>query len=119
MTAKLRLLVNCSFTIITCFVLTQCSKPYVAVRSDEYQEERTARLRYRLNEMLVLYKGTPRQSKRDSIRAALQGAGINLDSLKVRSCNTCNSYVELWSANNIHTVIHGEKVAAGTVSGGS
>jgi hypothetical protein len=64
-----------------------------------------------------MYKNVPTQASRDTIRKRLEDAGITADS--VQSCNSCNSYVELWHGADIHTVIHNEGIRAGTVSGGS
>jgi hypothetical protein len=106
------------FALTTCFHSCTCSKKlYEPVRSDEFRGDNSAEVRYKSDEILVMYKGVPTEAQRDTIRKALQEAGITPDSIK--TCNSCNAYVELWQAADIHTVIHDEGIRAGTVSGGS
>ena len=106
------------FALITCFHSCICSnKLHEPVRSDEFRDDESAEVRYRSDEILVMYKGVPTEAQRDTIRKALQDAGITYDTF--RSCNSCNAYVELWEGADIHTVIHDEGIRAGTVSGGS
>jgi hypothetical protein len=93
--------------------------PVKPVRADESWKDNNAQERFKANELLIFYKGIPTQAKRDTIRRALESAGVNPDSITIRTCNSCNSYVELWQGENIHTVISGEGVVSGTVSGGS
>jgi hypothetical protein len=93
--------------------------PAKPVRADESGRDNYAQQRYKANELLVLYKGTPTQAARDTIRHTLEAAGVNPDSINIKTCNSCHSYVELWQGRNIHTVISGEGIVAGTVSGGS
>ena len=71
---------------------------------------------YRPNEMLITYKKKPTDKDRDTIKQKLQEAGIDIDSLKIRKCNNCNEYVELWHADKIETTIHADGIQAGTVS---
>ena len=106
------------FALATCFHSCTCSN-HEPVRSNEFVRDKSAEHRYTANQILVMYKGTPSDAKRDTIRQALEAAGINADSVKIRTCDSCNSYVELWQGANIHTVIHEEGIRAGTVSGGS
>ena len=106
--------------LIVCFHSCTCSQEtWEAVRSDEFPRDQSAEHRYRANEILVMYKGTPSDAARDTIRQRLEAAGVNSASVTIRTCNSCNSYVELWQSANIHTVIHSEGIRAGTVSGGS
>ena len=104
------------FALATCFHSCTCSN-HEPVRSNEFVRDKSAEHRYTANQILVMYKGTPSDAKRDTIRQALEAAGINADSVKIRTCDSCNSYVELWQGANIHTVIHEEGIRAGTVSG--
>lgn len=117
MNPKFRSLLPSLFVIIACFY--SCTHTYKPVRSDEFKQDRYAERRYRANEILVMYKGIPSDARRQTIKNALQAAGINPDSVKIKTCNDCNAYVELWEGSEIHTVIHEEGIRAGTVSGGS
>jgi subtilisin family serine protease len=109
------------FVIITCLHSCTCSDQgsYEPIRSDEFEKDNAAGYRYKANEILVMYKGKPSPGKRDTIRQALENAGVDSDSVTIRTCNSCNAYVELWQGANIHSVIHDEGIRAGTVSGGS
>lgn len=108
------------FAIISCFHACTCShKAYEPVRSDEYRDDQSARHRYHADEILIMYKGVPTPEKRDTIRQALLNAGVDTASVTIKTCNSCNAYVELWQAAEIHTVIHDEGIRAGTVSGGT
>ena len=111
-----------AMAIISCLLRCTCSddaKPVQPVRFDEYVKDDSAPLRYVADEIIIMYKGIPDQAKRDSIRKRLDNANIPVDSIKIRTCNSCHAYIELWQAKDIHTVIHGEEISAGTVSGGS
>jgi hypothetical protein len=122
MTLKYPLMAIYTVAIISCFFRCTCSdepRSYEPIRSDEFIRDNSASVRYKANEILVLYKGTPSRAKRDDIRLKLHQAGIDTTAINVRVCNSCSAHVELWQANDIHTVIHGEEIRAGTVSGGS
>lgn len=105
------------FAVITAFHSCTCSNknPYEPVRSDEKRGDNSATVRYKADEILVMYKGVPSQAKRDTIRMRLEAAGVQADTVK--TCNSCGAYVELWQGDEIHTVIHDEGIRAGTVSG--
>ena len=116
----LRVLGYLVLVIIVAAQSCTCSKkPLEAIRFYEKQDDKTADFRYVKDEIIVAYKGTPTQEKADKIKAALTEAGIDLSTLNIRRCNTCGSYIELWHAPDIHTVIHGEIIRGGTVSGGT
>ncbi|HLT73655.1 MAG TPA: hypothetical protein VKZ68_01175, partial [Ohtaekwangia sp.] len=122
MTRKYPLMAIYTMVIISCFFRCTCSKDhpsYEPIRSNEFVNDNSASVRYKADEILVLYKGIPTQEKRDTIRLKLHQAGIDTSSINVRVCNSCAAHVELWQAQDIHTVIHGEEIRAGTVSGGS
>lgn len=122
MTRYVQLPALCILALIVCFQSCQCTddkRAYDPIRFDEFLKDNVNEIRYKNDEILVLYKGTPSQSERDSIKQNLRDAGINVDSLTIKSCNSCSAYIELWQAKDIHTVIHGEEIRAGTVSGGS
>ncbi|MDO6431871.1 S8 family serine peptidase [Flavitalea sp. BT771] len=72
---------------------------------------------FRKNELLVLYKKPPTDAQTNLIRQTIQAQGIQITS--VRKCNACDSYVELWSGQDIHTVIHGDGVSGGSGRGGT
>ncbi len=122
MTLKYPLMAIYTMVIISCFFRCTCSKDhpsYEPIRSNEFVNDNSASVRYKADEILVLYKGIPTQEKRNTIRLKLHDAGIDTSSINVRVCNSCGAHVELWQARDIHTVIHGEEIRAGTVSGGS
>lgn len=120
MTFNLRSLALYLFALISCFQGCTCSNELLPVRTNEQlPNDPSAEVRYRQDEILIMYKGIPTPGKRDSIRQALLDAGIDTTAVTIRTCNSCNAYVELWQGAEIHTVIHGEGIRAGTVSGGS
>lgn len=77
---------------------------------------------YRDSQLLVCYKLPPTAARRNKIKAAVATA-LHIDlflhpnGIKFRACNSCNGYVELWTAPNIQTVIHADGVRGG--SGGN
>jgi hypothetical protein len=72
---------------------------------------------FRKNELLVLYKKPPTDAQTNLIRQAIIAQGVQITS--VRKCNACDSYVELWSGQDIHTVVHGDGVSGGSGRGGT
>lgn len=97
-----------------------CSKqPLDAIRFDEKKDDQTAALRYVEDEIIVTYKGIPTPEHTDQIKAALTAAGIDVATVTIKRCNSCGAYIELWHAEDIHSVIHTEGIRGGTVSGGS
>lgn len=120
MNTILRMLAVAFVILILSFPSCKCSRErseqYQPVRSKETGKDQSARVRYTADEIIVMYKGTPLPEQVDRIKQAARDAGINMDSLTIRRCNSCSSYVELWNAKDIHTVIHGEGIRAGTVS---
>ena len=119
MTRNFRSLTLYLFALVTCFHSCTCSNknPHEPIRSDEFRGDNSIPSRYKVDQILILYKDAPSPASRDTIRKKLEDAGITPDS--IQTCNSCSSYVELWHGADIHTVIHNEGIRAGTVSGGS
>jgi len=65
---------------------------------------------YEKNQLLVIYKNSPADSVK--VRQDVLSNNINIDT--VLRCNACDSYAELWKGEDIHTIIHGEGIVAGT-----
>src|SRR5690606_9763721 len=112
-------LVMVIFVSVQSCTCSKTEKPFKAIRSDEFQNDESKQHRYVLNEIIVTYKGTPGPEQVKRIKALVADAGIDTSALTIRKCNSCSSYMELWHADNIHSVIHGETIRGGTVSGGS
>jgi hypothetical protein len=73
--------------------------------------------RYRLNEIIVMFKNEPIKAAVDTIKAKIHRSGIDSATIVVtRKCNSCNAYVEVWHADSLHTRIHSNGPRAGTVS---
>jgi len=73
--------------------------------------------RYRLHEIIVMFKNGPTKAAIDTIKARIQRAGIDSATIdRQRKCNSCNGYVEVWKANNLHSRIHAEGIRAGSSS---
>jgi hypothetical protein len=94
-----------------------CSKHnYQAIRSYE-EGDSTYGNRYRLNEIIVVYRSAPTPAMVDEIKASFARKDIDMESLKVTKFNSCkDAYVELWQAKDINSGIHADGVDAGTVS---
>jgi hypothetical protein len=111
------------YMVLGIFVVVQsctCSnEPFDAIRFDESKDDPSAPLRYVQDEIIVTYKGIPTPQRADQIKAALIAAGIDTSTITIRRCNSCGAYIELWHAEDIHSVIHEEGIRGGTVSGGS
>ena len=69
---------------------------------------------FKKDEILIFFKGAADEGKSKRIKDSLFAAGIDTAQLKIRKCNSCDPYVELWQGPNIHTVISG-----GGITGGS
>jgi len=112
-----------SVLAVTCIAVTSqmisCTPTitYQPVRSDEpgphmYYDS----TRYRLNEMIVIFKKPPTTKGVDQMKEAIGKQGINPDLIKMRKCNSCNAYVELWQAPDLETAVHSEGLVGGTGS---
>lgn len=96
----------------------------IACGQDKYQpirsyvkEKSTSANRYRLDEIIVMYRKKPTPAVVNEIKASFAARKIKMDSLKRRECHSCEgAYVELWHADNIHTAIHASGAEGGTVS---
>ena len=123
-TMKNNLCKNSCFGVVICvLVLLSCrtgknSGKLPPVRWDgSGYEQSVSEPIFRKNEILVLYKNPATAEASAKIKQAIVAQGIQVTS--VRKCNACDSYVELWSGQNIHTVINGDGVSGGSGRGGS
>ena len=92
---------------------------YKPVRMDGPFKGKTAGIHYRLHQMIVMFKRKPTTAEINTMKTVLQSDGINPDLINRRACNSCKSYVELWSAPNIHTGVHAQGLIGGTGPRGS
>jgi len=112
-TLPFRLAVAC---IAVASQLISCNY-YVPVRTDEprlHQSYDTTR--YRPHEVIVMFKDTPTTADITKIKGAIHEWGIDSATIKIRKCNSCNGYMELWSAPNIHLTIHANGIGGGAKS---
>lgn len=74
---------------------------------------------YRKNELIVIYKDTPTDAKRRTLKERYKGKGIDTSKIVVTTCSDCDGYVELWNGEGIQTVINGPGGAGGNTRGAS
>ena len=91
---------------------------FVPVTSESFAKDPRAEPLFKQNELLIFFKDQPTAELRARLREAIRKNNVS-DSIKVRTCNSCGGYAELWSATGIHNVISGEGVYAGTGGGGT
>lgn len=73
---------------------------------------------YRKHELIIYFKKTPTLDEINKVKQDLSDHN-NIGSIKIRQCSCCaNQTVQLWTADNIHTVISGDPVNAGSGGGG-
>ena len=102
--------------VVVCIAIACSKHNYQPIRSLEKGDSTSAN-RYRLDEIIVMFKAPPTSAAVDAIKASFTARGINMGSLEVTKCHSCkNTYVELWHADDIQTQIHAEGVNGGTVS---
>jgi hypothetical protein len=94
--------------------LACCNPDFKSVRNQEKPDSISVANRYRLHEIIVVYKREPTPAEVSTQKADLAARGI--DSVTVRKCHRCKGYVELWKADSIHTMIHADGISPGTVS---
>lgn len=112
----LRLVIYFAFIIFVSVQSCTCSKDkFEPIRADESQEDNSKEIRYVLDEILVIYKDTPTPERQQRIKDAVVAAGIDINSLTIKRCNSCGDYIELWHAAGIHSVIHTDAIKGGTV----
>ena len=70
--------------------------------------------RYVLDEIIVIFKPTTSAAEINDLKTKINGPNFDASKLKTRKCNTCDGYVELWQAPNIHTRIHRDGLVAGS-----
>lgn len=101
---------------IVCLAIGCTKHNYQPIRSYE-EGDSTYRNRYRLDEIIVVYRSEPTPAMVDAIKASFAAKDIDMESLKITKCNSCNdAYVELWQAKNINSGIHADGIDGGTVS---
>ncbi|HEX6227017.1 MAG TPA: S8 family serine peptidase [Chryseolinea sp.] len=73
--------------------------------------------RYRLHEVIVIYKKPPTLPDVQTIRDWMhRNNSVDTTKIERQKCNSCNGYMELWQAPDIHSVINADGIAGGTVS---
>ena len=95
-----------------------CSKNINNPIKSKQREHSTAVNRYRFNELIVMYKTTPTPAAANLIKKRILSRrnDIDFDSLRIRVCNECDGYVELWSVKNVHRIVT-DTTNAGTLTG--
>lgn len=107
--------------LLSVFLLIQACKPgkdlgkYQPIRWDEPGKGKG--LSYRDDELVVIYKNPPTDRDRETIKDAVNSNGVQVT--EIRKCSDCDNYIELWKGSNIHTIVHGDGVRAGSGGGGS
>lgn len=66
------------------------------------------------NQLIVIYKHPPTPEHSEKIKNAIQSQ--TPDAILERRCSDCDSYVELWRGDSIHTTIHADGIVSGTKS---
>lgn len=66
------------------------------------------------NELIVIYKNGFSPADRQKIKDAVDTNNILGTNVQKCSFGDCDSYVELWSGEGIHTIVHAEGVRAGS-----
>jgi hypothetical protein len=94
--------------------IASCNPKFRSIRNQEKRDSTSVADRYRLHEIIVMYKKEPTAAEVDTQKAALAARGI--EAVTVRKCLDCKGYVELWEADSIHTMIHADGISPGTVS---
>jgi hypothetical protein len=99
--------------------LISCKSSYDPVRTDEPAlHSRYDSSRYVPDEIIVVFKDPPSDKKINDLKKEINGPYFDASKLKTRKCNSCDGYVELWQAPQIHTRIHAQGLVAGTKSPG-
>ena len=114
-----------SLVAVTCLAVASqmisCTTKIQPIRFDEPGPHRSRAhgtydsSRYRLDEIIVMFKDTPTITQINKLKGKIHGPHIDSATIERKTCNTCNAYIELWHAPNIHSRIHADGLAAGTV----
>jgi hypothetical protein len=103
--------------IVVASQLISCTDSYEPIRFDEpgpftyhgtYDSSR-----YRLDEIIVMFKHTPTDDEINKLKGKIHGQHIDSATIERRQCN-CNKDIELWQATNLHSRIHADGLAAGS-----
>lgn len=100
---------------ITLFACVTHKPEYKPIRLPDDESKQQDYPPFKKDEILIFFKGAADEGKSKRIKDSLFAAGIDTTQLKIKKCNNCDPYVELWQGPNIHTVISG----GGGISGGS
>jgi hypothetical protein len=102
------------FICISWFACKTNRLQYKPIRLTEDENKERTYPPFKRDEILIFFKGAADAGKSKRIKDSLHAAGIDTAILKIRKCNDCDPYVELWQGPNIHTFING-----GGITGGS
>ena len=73
--------------------------------------------RYRLNEIIVIYRKPPNTSDVQKIKEwMLRNNAIDTTKIERKKCNSCKGSIELWLAPDVHSTINADGIVGGTVS---
>ena len=99
---------------VVILAIASCTHILKPVTSSKKADSASAANRFRLNEIIVMYKGVPTVEEVNARITYLAENGVDVDS--VRKCSECKEYVELWTGDNIHSMIHAEGIINGTTT---
>lgn len=110
-------------TINTCFLLMlitasvhscKCNQdnPDIPLRVEGITQDS---LTYKKDEIIVAFKQSPTLQEINILKNAFYSNGIT-DSIKIRRCGSCESEVQLWHADSIHSFISTEGVTGGSTT---
>jgi len=70
---------------------------------------------YRKNEIIVSFEEVPTKEQIEIVKGYFHKMGIK--DIKINTCDNCELPVQLWQAENIHTIISGKTIKAGSGPG--
>jgi len=95
------------------------SKPLWITKRERDQEkycryEKLISDTYKKHELIIFFDNAPSTKDIDTVKESFREYGIDPKAIGVKRCDNCNIPVLLFQANNIHTVISGDGVRAGS-----